>query len=131
MRSKRMALNFLSSLQPGDEIGVLTYSTKGGLKMRQYLTRDHERIKKILEGIGMRGGFGRAEDAEGKRWDEMEELFRTQVGGGKYSEEGAKRLSEMVEHAKEFERKIFSFSHQVFPISFSDPLGILNYLNYL
>lgn len=63
IRSKDAALKFLDTeMRPTDEIGLVTYSATRGLVLHEYLTTDHDRIRKIVEGFGMRHHAGRAEN---------------------------------------------------------------------
>jgi VWFA-related protein len=62
-KSKNAGLQFLSNqIQPTDEIGLITYSASRGLVVHEYLTTDHERIRRIVDGFGMRRYVGRAEN---------------------------------------------------------------------
>jgi VWFA-related protein len=50
--SKKIALAFLKNQTlPADEIAVLTYSYLQGLKFLEYLTADHEKIVRVIEGL--------------------------------------------------------------------------------
>ncbi len=61
IKSKKAALHFLETqLLPGDEVGVLTYSSPKGLALHEYLTSDHQKARETIEGIrelpGISGG---------------------------------------------------------------------------
>lgn len=63
LRSKDAALKFLETeMLPADEIGLITYSTSRGLVLNEYLTTDLARVRKIVEGFGLRHHTGRAEN---------------------------------------------------------------------
>ncbi len=64
LKSKRVALHFIESLHPTDEVGIISYSKTKGLTLHEYLTTDHERIRKAVEGLGLREYLGRAEKLE-------------------------------------------------------------------
>ncbi len=50
IKSKKAALHFMDSqVQPTDEIAFITYSTISGLGVREYLTTDHEKIRKAIQ----------------------------------------------------------------------------------
>jgi VWFA-related protein len=50
--SKKAALHFLETkVKPTDEIGMIIFSEIGGMDVREYLTTDHEKIKKTIEGL--------------------------------------------------------------------------------
>ncbi len=49
IKSKRAALHFIDTqLEPGDEVGILSYAPLTGLKVQEYLTSDHQKIKKAV-----------------------------------------------------------------------------------
>ena len=63
LRAKKAGLQFLSTqIQPTDEIGLVSYSASRGLVVHEYLTTDHERIRRIVDGFGLRRYAGRAEN---------------------------------------------------------------------
>jgi len=63
LKSKNAGLQFLSTqIQPTDEIGLVSYSASRGLVVHEYLTTDHERIRRIVDGFGLRRYAGRAEN---------------------------------------------------------------------
>ncbi|MCX6567544.1 MAG: VWA domain-containing protein [Candidatus Aminicenantes bacterium] len=62
-KAKNAGLQFLSTqIQPTDEIGLVTYSASRGLVVHEYLTTDHERIRRMVDGFGLRRYVGRAEN---------------------------------------------------------------------
>jgi len=51
-RSKTAALHFIDTqLQPTDEVGVLTYTLNQGLVLNEYLTVDHQKVRKAIQKI--------------------------------------------------------------------------------
>lgn len=61
-KAREAALNFMdTSVRPGDEIGVLSYSPMRGLTIHEYLSTDHARIRNIVDAFGLRTVAGRAE----------------------------------------------------------------------
>jgi VWFA-related protein len=63
VKAKNAGLQFLSTeIQPTDEIGLVTYSASRGLVVHEYLTTDHERIRRMVDGFGLRRYAGRAEN---------------------------------------------------------------------
>lgn len=61
-KAREAALEFLgSSLRPGDEVGVLSYSPARGLTIHEYLTTDHAKARLIVDAFGLRAASGRAE----------------------------------------------------------------------
>ncbi len=48
--AKQAALHFVDTqLQPGDEVGILGFSPMKGFLVREYLTTDHEKIRRAIE----------------------------------------------------------------------------------
>ncbi|MCK4645979.1 MAG: VWA domain-containing protein [Candidatus Aminicenantes bacterium] len=64
-KSKNAALHFIDTkLQPTDEVGVLSYSRMKGLILHEYLTTDHQKVRKAVK--KMRGTLkGEEEESEG------------------------------------------------------------------
>jgi hypothetical protein len=94
IKSKKAALHFLDNkLLPGDEVGVLTYSSIKGLALHEYLTTDPQKAREVIEGIselpGISGGKAPIKIAKNKakgtktqgefEFDESEKK-RVQVG---------------------------------------------------
>jgi VWFA-related protein len=72
--SKDAAIHFLENkLQPTDKVGILSYSSFKGLKLHEYLTTDHSKVREVIDGFGVRKVLGRVEDVE-------EKYFRTVSG---------------------------------------------------
>lgn len=62
-KSKEAALHFIDTkLQPTDEVGVLSYSTMKSLTLHEYLTTDHQKVREVVEGVGLKDVLGRAEN---------------------------------------------------------------------
>lgn len=62
MRAKNAALKFMEkSLLPTDEISLVTYTALRGLTLHEYMTRDHARVRHIIENFGLKSVTGRAE----------------------------------------------------------------------
>lgn len=65
IKSKESALHFIDTqLQPNDEVGVFSYSTLKSLTLHEYLTKDHKKVREVVEGFGLKDVLGRAEDVE-------------------------------------------------------------------
>jgi VWFA-related protein len=61
-KSKTAALHYLDTqVQPSDEVGLLSYSPSRGLTLHEYFTTDHGKVRKILDGFGLKHVAGRAE----------------------------------------------------------------------
>jgi VWFA-related protein len=55
-------------LQPTDEVGLLSYSAIKSLKMHEFLTTDHKKVRDVVKRIGMESISGRAENFEAQYW---------------------------------------------------------------
>lgn len=68
-KAKEAALHFLDTqLHPSDELGVFSYSAIKSLKLHEYLTIDHKKIRKIVSRFGIKDMAGGAEDFETEYW---------------------------------------------------------------
>jgi VWFA-related protein len=77
--AKEAARHFVATqIHPTDEVGVLAYSTHRGLRLHEYLTTDHDKIRELINDIGVKEILGRA----GRLLDEQQmQLTR----GGEFS----------------------------------------------
>jgi VWFA-related protein len=72
--AKQAALHFVNTqVNPTDEVAVFSYSIYRGLFFHEYLTRDHAKIREIIQQIGSSEALGRAgqlidEIMGGVRW---------------------------------------------------------------
>jgi VWFA-related protein len=72
VKAKEAALHFIDTqLQPTDEVGLLSYSTIKSLKLHEYLTTDHRKVREIVEGFGRGDVTGRVESLEEKYWQQV------------------------------------------------------------
>ncbi len=81
-KSKEAALHFIDTkLQPTDEVGVLSYSTMKSLTLHEYLTTDHQKVREVVEGFGLKDVLGRAENILRKGRDSSlrKEIYKHQV----------------------------------------------------
>lgn len=61
-KARDAALAFIDqNVRPDDLLGVLSYSPARGLTIHEYLTRDHARVRSIVEAFGLRAATGRGE----------------------------------------------------------------------
>jgi VWFA-related protein len=68
-QAKKAAAHFIDTqAQPDDEIGAVSYSTFGGIKVHEFLTRDHAKVRDVLEKIDQGGITGRADEIEAMYW---------------------------------------------------------------
>ncbi len=72
VKAREAALDFLDkSVAPEDEIAVLTYSMIRGLRVQEYLTRDHGKARKVIDNITRKDVAGRAEEIETRYWESV------------------------------------------------------------
>jgi VWFA-related protein len=68
-KARKAVIYFIDSeLQPTDEISLLSYSAIKSLKMHEYLTTDHKKVRDVVKRIGMESISGRAENFEAQYW---------------------------------------------------------------
>ena len=68
-KSRKAALHFIDTqLQPQDEVGILSYSAMKSLKLHEYLTTDHQKVREVARKFRMEEIAGRAEDFEAEYW---------------------------------------------------------------
>jgi len=64
-KAKEAALHFFNTgLVPTDEVGVLSYSALKGLRVNEFLSSDHKKVRKTVEAIDIRDIVGLASDFE-------------------------------------------------------------------
>jgi VWFA-related protein len=52
LQTRKAALHFMDTqIQPTDEVGVLSYQVRIGLKMHQYLSTDHQKVRQAIENV--------------------------------------------------------------------------------
>jgi VWFA-related protein len=68
-KAQEAALHFLDTeILPGDEVGLLSYSTVKGLSIHEYLTTDHKKLREAVANMNAKGLSGRADDVEQEYW---------------------------------------------------------------
>ncbi len=72
LKAKEAALKFIDTkLTQFDELGLLSYSVPKSLVLHEYLTTDHEKVRKVVESFGLKETLGRAENLEVQYWREL------------------------------------------------------------
>jgi len=96
VKARRAALDFLDNYaRPSDEIGVITFSMSQGLRLNEFLTRDHARVRRILEGGGTKIHLGRAEQLAPlivRDVDNFTDVESSEGGGSAIGEEAAREM---------------------------------------
>jgi VWFA-related protein len=68
-KSRKAAARFIDEeLKPTDEVALLSYSAVKSLKMHEYLTTDHKKVRDVIRRIGLESISGRAESFEAQYW---------------------------------------------------------------
>ncbi len=68
-KAREAAVRFIDEhLQPTDEVSLMSYSAIKGLKLHEYLTTDHKKVRKVVKRIGMESISGTAENFEAIYW---------------------------------------------------------------
>ncbi len=81
-KAKEAALHFIDQ-EAGydDEVGLISYSTLKGLTVHEYLTTEHQKIRRALEALNVKDIAGRAEDVEEEYWRQAVEGSPDSLGG--------------------------------------------------
>jgi hypothetical protein len=68
-KSREAALHFIDTkLHPTDEVGLLSYSLLNSLSLHEFLTKNHQKVREAVEGIGMENVLGHANNVEEQFW---------------------------------------------------------------
>ena len=68
-KARKAALHFIDTqLRPQDEVGIISYSAMKSLKLHEYLTTDHQKVREVARKFRMEQVAGRAEDFEVEYW---------------------------------------------------------------
>ncbi|MEW6456990.1 MAG: VWA domain-containing protein [Acidobacteriota bacterium] len=125
-RAKEAALHFINTqVRPEDLVGILTYSFMSGFKMIEYLTDDHQKIKKEIEKIGIQKFLGRAEKLRNEYSGSMDQL----APKGLSSQEEPDEIIENLERFdKEFNIQIYKRNVTNFTLVFKELAKALKYI---
>jgi VWFA-related protein len=89
VKAKTAALHFLDTeIRPDDEVGVLSYSMLKGISIYEYLTKDHAKVREVLDTIGAKGIAGRASEMEVLYWQLVQEPLPVEQRGGGSNDKG-------------------------------------------
>ncbi len=65
VKAREAALAFMDkNVRPEDDIGILTYSMIKGLRVQEYLTRDHGKVREYIDKISRKDMAGRVNEIE-------------------------------------------------------------------
>ena len=108
MRAKKAALHFIDTqLFPSDEVGVLSYSTKKGLTMHEYLTTDHQRVREIVESFGVKEVLGRAEELEDIYSGAIEQIEPEDIKTREYETQIDREIERMKSNVRLFQKEVY------------------------
>ncbi len=99
VKSRAAALDFIDNqLQPGDEVGVLSFSGSRGFTVHEYLTPDRDRIRKIVDGFGLGSYAGRAESLTRLIYaDEIRSMGENETAPDFYTEQARQQAAGTVD----------------------------------
>lgn len=78
--ARKAALHFLDTeVRTDDEVSVLAYSMLKGITFHEYLTKDHDKVRQVVDSIGSKDTAGRAHEIELKYWLMAQEPAGTDI----------------------------------------------------
>ncbi|MDI6844988.1 MAG: VWA domain-containing protein [Candidatus Saccharicenans sp.] len=123
--TREAALHFLDRIsQPTDEVGIITYSLEGGLALREYLTRDHQKIRKFVESIGLKNYQSSVENLELRYWRQANDenpidvSERGAVGAGIWSGSEKDPIMDLPNVSDEMKRAFMTSESRVQALTF-------------
>jgi VWFA-related protein len=113
LKSKTAALHFLDNLtNPMDEVGIISYSAKTGIVLHEYLSQDHDHLRRLIGQLASQQLLGRAENIESRYLNELEKMGKglidkssTGKGAKSGSFEAGLNLVTMARNAKLADRR--------------------------
>jgi VWFA-related protein len=128
LRSRKAALHFIdSTLQPQDEVGLISYSSREGMKIREYLTPDHQKVRRIVEGLEGNRVLGRSEDFEARYWQEFSAAAGAGGTSGRHGDAGAE-IARMRQQAMQFDRNVYHLQVRSFSENLADLGQAMRYI---
>lgn len=122
-KAKEAALSFLDTkVGPEDEVAVLTYTMVKGVRVQEFLTRDHAKVREIVDSIDRRAAAGRASEIEERFWRESTE------GGAMTRESAAGAGAAPSASGYSWERQEAKRIAQVFILRLTDLAKALRYV---
>ena len=116
-KARKAALHFIDTqLQPQDEVGVLSYSAIKSLKLHEYLTTDHQKVREVARGFRLEQIAGRAEDFEAGYWQAVtgENPNDASRSGGVNDKEDAEAIRR---DRRESENQTYQFAQKMINLS--------------
>jgi len=73
--AQKTALQFIDAgLQSTDEVGVISFSAHKGLTFHEFMTTDHQKVRDVILGFGLKDTLGRADDLERRYYRKLLEI---------------------------------------------------------
>ena len=127
-KAKQDALHFLENqVKPDDKIGVLSFSSQKRLKLHEYLTNDHERIRQIVKQFGLKDSLGLAENIEAEYWALLKEENPVDASSSGYVFDPEEQRQQELEFLKS-KRLESSFQVYYFARKFTELARALRYI---
>ena len=122
LKARKAALHFIDTqLQPSDEVAVLSYSAIKSLTLHEYLTTDHEKVRKVAESFGIKEIHGRAENFEERYWRQatgQNPLDASEPGGVGLARNDRKLEMDIPSFSPEFKKHIDQQDSNVYALHF-------------
>lgn len=63
LKAEKAALYFIDTqLHPDDEVSVISYNTFKGLTLHEYFTKEHDKVRDVVESFGLKDAGGRVQN---------------------------------------------------------------------
>lgn len=63
LKAEKAALHFIDTqLHPDDEVSVISYNTFKGLTLHEYFTKEHDKVRDVVESFGLKDAGGRVQN---------------------------------------------------------------------
>ncbi len=129
LKSKEAALHFIdTALDPTDEVGVVSYSAVKNLVLNQYLTDDHQEVRRAVEEIGGGRLLDGGRNTEREYWrlqDKLHEEDELSVFG---FTESKSHLKNMEERGVKYDREDYKVRASKFSLRMKDFAKTLRYI---
>lgn len=110
--ARNAALHFLDTgLQATDEVGVISFSANKGLTFHEFMTAEHQKVRDVVLGFGLKGALGRADDIERRYYRKLLEIDQTPDFRERQRKETEARALEA--ERSEFKQKVMNFLNSV------------------
>ncbi len=112
-KAKEAALDFIDTrISPDDEIGIVSYSARMGLKLHEFLTRDHAKVRQLVAGLGGAQAMGRAIDLGDRYLADMKSLEEALSVGGRGEFVNSSEITSKINQIN-YEGSVTDFATQV------------------